>query len=111
MVLLPTVVPGTFGPMHSTNVPSSSGVAVPLNVDRKELALTVSNMAVKALQVEVTLVSRCNRVQLLLPPSTLQKVTPLVSPATVHSKQMVSPGQAGGAAINCPATLLVPGNN
>ena len=41
------------GPKHSTSVPFSAGVAVPLSVDVKEVALVVPNpapdMAVKAL--------------------------------------------------------------
>lgn len=107
MVLSPTMVPGKAGPKHSTNVAFSAGDAVALNVVGKKLVLVFSNMAVKTLQTEVTLVSRCNRIQLVLPPSSLQKVTPLVSPATVHSKVMVSKGQVGGGGMNCPTTSSV----
>jgi len=32
-------------------------------------------------------------------------VIPVLSPPTVHLKVMVSPGQVGGDAVNCPATL------
>ena len=39
----------------------------------------------------------------LLPP-TLQMVNALMSPVTVHSKVKGSPGQVGGAAVNCPVT-------
>ena len=106
MVLSPTMFPGKVGPKHSTNVPFSAGDAVALNVVGKKLALVFSNMAVKSLQAEVRLVSRCNRIQLLIPPSSLQKVTPL-SPATVHSKVMVSKGQVGGGGMNCPTTSPV----
>ena len=40
----------------------------------------------------------------LIPPPTLQMVIPFISPVTVHLKVKVSPGQVGGAAVNCPAT-------
>ena len=45
----------------------------------------------------------CTRGQSLLPP-TLQMVIPFLSPVTVHLKVKVSPGQVGGAAVNCPVT-------
>ena len=38
-------------------------------------------------------------------PLTLQVVSPLLSPVTVHLKVKVSPGQVGGGAVSCPATL------
>ena len=37
-------------------------------------------------------------------PPTLQVVIPFLSPVTVHLKMKVSPGQVGGAAVNCAAT-------
>ena len=98
------------GPKHSTSVPFSSEVAVPLSVDEKEVALVpnpVPGVAVKALpesQVRGALAVLCNREHSLLPP-TLQMVTPFISPVTVHLKVKVSPGQVGGAAVSCPVTL------
>lgn len=41
--------PGKDGPEHSTSVPSSEGVAFTLRVDGKEVALLLSNMAMKTL--------------------------------------------------------------
>lgn len=96
--------------MHSTSFPSSARVAVPLSDDEKEVSLVFSNMAVKPIQSEVTLVCACNRVQLLLPPHSLQKVTPPAPPAppsTVHPKVMLSQGHLGGGAVNCPATSSI----
>jgi len=96
------------GPKHSISVPSRAGVAVTLSVDEKEVALVpnpVSAVAVKAIpapQVEVTLELLCIRGHTLLP-FTLQVVTIVLSPPTVHLKVMVSPGQVGGAAVNWPA--------
>ena len=50
----------------------------------------------------------CTKLHLLLSPSlllfTLQMVSPLIFPVTVHLKVKVSPGQVGGAAVNCPVT-------
>ena len=109
--LLPTLFPGRTllsGPKHSTSVPFSSEVAVPLSVDVKEVAVVpnpVPDLAVKTSrgpQMEED-VDLCTRVHSLLPP-TLQMVIPFVSPVTVHLKVKVSPGQVGGAAVNCPAT-------
>ena len=96
------------GPKHSTNVPFSTGVAVPLNVDVKEVALVPNptpDLAMKALLAPQTEeeVDLCTRVHSLLPP-TLQVVKPFMSPLTVHLKVKVSPGQVGGAAMNCPIT-------
>ena len=52
MVLFPTLFPkAESGPKHSTSVPFSVEVAVPLSVDLKEVALvpnSVPGMAVKA---------------------------------------------------------------
>ena len=99
-----------FGPKHSTSVPSSVRSAEPLSVDEKEVASLVSNLvpgvAVKACsgpQILEANDDRCIRGHSLLP-STLQMVNPFLSPTTVHLKVKVSPGQVGGAAVNCPAT-------
>ena len=111
MLLCPTLFPGPTllaGPKHSTSVSSSAGVAVPLSVDENEVALVpnpVPDLAVKVSlcpQIEED-VDRCTRTQLLLP-LTLQMVNPFLSPPTVHVKVKVSPGQVGGAAVNCPVT-------
>ena len=94
------------GPKHSTSVPSSVGLAVPLSVDEKEVAPVpnpVSGLAVKSLlgpQVVVE-VDICDSVHKLLLLLTLQCVTPFI---TLHLKVKVSPGQVGGGAVNCPAT-------
>ena len=112
--LFPRSPPRVPGPKHSISVPSSSGVAVSLSVDEKEVALVpkpVSAVAVKALpgpQVEVTLELLCIRGHSLLP-FTLQVVTIVLSPLTSHLKVMVSPGQVGGAAVNCPAAAAING--
>ena len=111
-VLLPTMFPGSlarFGPKLSTSVPFSAEVAVPLSVDEKEVAVvpnSAPDVALKALpapHVDVTPAVLCARKHSLLLP-TLQIVTPLLSPVTVHLKVKVPPGQVGGAAVNCPAT-------
>ena len=110
MVLLPTLFPRftlLAGPKHSTTVPSSSEVAVPLSVDVKEVALVpnpVPDLAVNVspgpqIEEEVDL---CTRVHSLLLP-TLQMVIFIMLPPTVHVKVKVSPGQVGGAAVICPA--------
>ena len=98
------------GPKHSTSVPSSSEVALPLSVDVKKVALVVPNsgpdLAAKVLfspHIDVAPVVPCNRPHSLLPP-TLQMVTPRMSPVTVHLKVKVLPGQMEGAAVNCPLT-------
>ena len=97
------------GPKHSTSVPFSSKVAVPLNVDEKEVALVpnpVPVVTVKGLPDPQGLGSSavlCTREHSLLP-TTLQTVIPFLSPVTVHLKVKVSPGQVGGAAVNCAAT-------
>ena len=65
----------------------------------------VSDLAVKALpgpQTEEGVVL-CGRGH-SLPPFTLQMVTPRLSPLTVHLNINVLPGQARGAAVNCPVT-------
>ena len=97
------------GPKHSTSVPFSAEVAVPLSVDEKEVALVpnrLSGLALKALfgpHVDVVLAVLCTRIHSILP-LTLQMVIPLLSPVTVHLKVKVSPGQVGEAALNCPVT-------
>ena len=97
------------GPKHSTWVPFSAGIAVPLNVDEKEgpfVPKPVSDLAMKALlcpQLAEGEVDLCARTHSLLL-STLQMVNPFTSPLTVHLKVKVSPGQVGSAAVNCPAT-------
>ena len=96
------------GPKHSTSVPFSAGVAVPLSVDEKEEPFDpnpVPDLAVKALpgpQIEEGVVL-CGRGH-SLPPFALQMVTPLMSPLTVHLKVNILSGQARGAVVNCPAT-------
>ena len=83
---------------------------MPLSVDVKEVALVVPNpvpgVAVKGLVdpqgTEAPAVLCASRHSLL--PPTLQMVTPFLSPVTVHLKVKVSPGQVGGAAVNCPVT-------
>ena len=97
------------GPKHSTRVPSSSEVAVPLSVDEKEVPLVpnpVPVVTVKGLpgpQGPGALAVLCTREHSLLLP-TLQMVIPLMSPVTVHLKVKVSPGQVGGAAVSCAVT-------
>ena len=79
------------------------GLAVPLRVDVKELTPFV--VAVKAPpgpHVDVAPAVLGVREHSLLPP-TLQMVIRFMSPVTVHLKVKVSPGQVGGAAVNCPA--------
>ena len=100
------------GPKHSTSVPSSAGVAVPLSVDEKEVASLVPN-PVPGLAVKLSLGPQieeklylCHRLHSMLP-FTIQVVIPRMFPVTVHLKVKVSPGQVGGAAMNCPATLPV----
>ena len=114
IVLFPTMFSGPLarsGPKHSTSVPFSAGVAVPLSVDVKEVALVVPNpvpvVKLKGLpdpHGPGTLAVLCSSEHSLLPPPTLQMVTPFLSPVAVHLKVKVSPGQVGGAALNCPAT-------
>ena len=94
------------GPKHSTSVPFSARVAVPLSVDEKEVAFVVPNPVI-GVMVNASLrpqiveeVDVCTRVQSLLPP-TLQMVIPFLSPVTLHLKVKTSPGQVGGGAVNC----------
>ena len=108
-MLPPTVFPASLdkaGPKHSTRVSLSMEVAVPLSVDEKERPNPVPILAVKTLlgpHVDMAPAVLCARIHSLLP-FTLQMVTPLLSPLTVHLNMKVSPGQMGGAAVNCPAT-------
>ena len=96
------------GPKHSTSVPSSVKFAVPLNVDENEVALVanpVLDLALKALlgpQIEKEF-DLCGRGHSLFP-FTLQMVKLLMFPVTLHLNVKFSPGQARGAAVNCPAT-------
>ena len=97
------------GPKHSTNVPFSTGVAVPLSDDVKEVPLVpnpVPGLAMKALlapQTEEEKLDLWIRTHSLLLP-TLQMVIPCMSPVTLQLKVKVSLGQVGGAAVNCPIT-------
>ena len=99
------------GPKHSTSVPFSVEVAVPLSDDVKEVVLVpnpASVVTVKGLPVPQgpgALAVLCSRVHSLVPPPTLQMVIPLPSPVTVHLKVNLSPEQVGGAAVNLPPTL------
>ena len=93
------------GPKHSTSVPFSVGIAVPPRVDEKEVAFVLN--PVTGVTVNVSLgpqiveeVDVCTSRHSLLPP-TLQMVILLVSPVTVHLKVKLSPGQVGGAVVNC----------
>ena len=108
-MLPPTVFSASLdkaGPKHSTSVPFSARVAVPLSVDEKEGPNPVPILALKTPpgpHVDVAPGVLCEKIHSLLPP-TLQIVTPFLSPVTVHLKVKVSPGQVGGAAVNCAAT-------
>ena len=107
--LFPTLFSASLdnaGPKHSTSVPSSVEIAVPLSVDENEGANPVPILAVKTPpgpQTDVAPAVLCDSRHSLLPP-TLQMVTPFLSPVTVHLKVKISPGQVGGTAANCPAT-------
>ena len=82
---------------------------MPLSVDEKKVALVpnpVPDLAVSVLpgpHVDTAPTVLSEKIHALLPP-TLQTVYPLMSPVTVHLKVKVSPGQVGGAAINCAVT-------
>ena len=84
-------------------------VAVPFSVDVKESALVPNPIPGQAVntffgpQIGDEESDVCDRGHSLLPP-TLQMVYPFLSPVTVHLKVKVSPGQVGGAAVNCAAT-------
>ena len=112
-VLLPTLFPGSIrlaDTLHSISVSFSAEVAVPFSVDVKEVALVPEPKPVPALALRALFgphreeeFDLCTKVHSLLPP-TLQMVTPFLSPSTVQLKVKVSPGHAGGAAVNCPVT-------
>ena len=117
MVLFPTLFPESrVESKHSTSVPFSTGSAVALSVEVKGPLVPnpLSGIAVKGwlvplgMQVLRFVAVRCDRehrlLLLLLLPFTLQTVVPLMSPVTVHMKVKVSPGQVGGAAVNCAVT-------
>ena len=96
------------GPKHSTSVPFRVGVAIPLSVDVKEVALAPK--PVPGRDVKVSLgpqtagyVDVCTRLHSSIP-ATFHVVTLFKSPPTVHLKVNGSPGQVGGAAVNCPVT-------
>ena len=93
------------GPKHSTSVPFSAGVAMPLSVDEKVFSNLLPDLAIKALpgpQIEED-IDLCDRGHSLFP-FTLQVVTPLMSPLTIHVKLNAVSGQLRGAAVNCPVT-------
>ena len=95
------------GPKHSTSVPFIVGSAVPLSVDVNKgpfVPKPVSGLAVNTFPQTAMDVALCTRMHSMLP-ATLQIVTPFMLPETEHLKVKVSPGQMGGAAVNCPATL------
>ena len=78
------------GPKHSTSVPFTAGVAVPLSVDVKEVPLVPNptpDLAVKSLPAPQTEeeVDLWTSPHLLLP-LTLQIVKPFTSPVTVQLK-------------------------
>ena len=83
---------------------------MPLSVDEKEAAFVPNPAPVVTVKALPDPHGRggsavlCSGKHSLLPPSTLQRVTPSLSPVTLHVKVKVSPGQVGGAAVNCPAT-------
>ena len=110
-VLFPTIFPTTWPtsrPKHSTSVPSSAGIAVPLSVDENEVAFVpnpVPVVTVKGLpdpQGRGSFGVVCGKEHSMLPP-TFQRVSPVLSPVTLHLKVKVSPGQVGGGAVNCPS--------
>ena len=111
MLLCPTlfsVSTELTGPKHSTSVPSSTGVALPLSVDEKEVTFVpnpVPGVALKSLFAPQVAgeVDICDRIHRLRLPPTLQMVIPF-TPATLHVKVIVPPGQVGGGAVNSPDT-------
>ena len=111
-LLSPTRFPGFLSESgkHWTLVPSSAEVAVPLKVAVKDVTFVPNPAPAAAMKVfpgphvEEAPASLCPRKQSLTPLPTLQTVTPLMSPSTVQVKVKVSPGQVGGAGVNCPAT-------
>ena len=99
------------GPKHSTSVPSSSGSAVPLSVDVKEVASIFPGLAVKASfgPQSSLLIIICDKTHRFVLPFTLQRMIafmPLV--VTVQLNVIVSPGHRGElGAVNCPSTSPV----
>ena len=97
------------GPKHSNSVPFSERVALPLSVDEKKVVLVpnpISVTTVKGLSAPHGTGAPavlCTRGHSLLPP-TLQMVIPFMFPVTLHLNVNASPGQVGGAAVNCAAT-------
>ena len=91
-----------LGIKHSTSVPSSTIVTIPLSVDTWERGFYsgVVDVALKAPPGPQVSLSSRPTVHSLLPP-TLQMVS-LEMTSTVHMKQKVSLGQVGGGAVNCP---------
>ena len=95
------------GPKHSTSVPFSLEVAMPLSVDEKEVALVpnpVPDTAMNGLpdpQARGPLNVLCGRIHSSLP-FTLHMVIPFIP--MVHSKMKGLLGQVGGAGMNCPET-------
>ena len=113
MILFPTLFSGiVVCSKHSTTMPLSAGSALTLSVDMKKVAVVpgpnpAPGVAVKAVlncpfgpQLEVA-VDECPSKHKLLPPPTLHRVIPLLSPVVLQVKVKVSPGQVGGAAMNC----------
>ena len=100
------------GPKHSTSVPSSGRVAIPVSVDVNDVALVPGPNPIPGLAVNslfgphCTLPATiCDKGHSKVPPTfTLQMVTPFLLPKTVHLKVKGSPGQVGEAAMNCPLT-------
>ena len=114
-VLFPTLFWASVekaGPKHSTSVPSSERVAVPVSVDVNEVALVPGPNPVPGLAVNSLFgphrtlpATICDKGHSKVPPTfTLQMVTPFLLPRTVHLKVKRSPGQVGEAVINCPLT-------
>lgn len=101
-----------FGPKHSTSMPSSSGSAVPFSVDRKNVAFSLTGLAVKVLfgpQTSV-LVDICDKIHRSLLPFTLQWVIAFIPLMGITVQLNISslPGHVGElGAVNCPSTSPV----
>lgn len=112
-VPLPTLFSASVekaGPKHSTSVPFSARVAIPVSVDVNEVAPVPGPNPVLGVAVNSLLgphrtlpVTICERGHSKVP-LTFQMVTPFLFPSTVHLKVKGSPGQVGEAVINCPLT-------
>ena len=97
------------GPKHSTSIPSSSGSAIPLSVDWKEVEFTLPGLAVKASfgPQRSLLIDICDKVHRPLVRFTLQRVIASM-PIKVQLNVIVSPGHVGElGAVNCPSTSPV----